>query len=136
MIGGLHGDLILEPSIVNLILSIGGAYIWARLTLLFPSTAVDHRMSFGECWIFTRGNGWRLLLVIFFVGIPIGALISSIENFLGQFDSLSENLLVALVNQTFVFVGFSVCVSALSISYRFLSSGSPAGTTFAGPSAP
>jgi hypothetical protein len=44
--------------------------IYARLSLLFPSTAVDHRMSFGECWAFTRGNGWRLFIIIFLVAIP------------------------------------------------------------------
>ncbi len=136
IVGGALGTLIIEPSIVTLLLNIGVVFIWVRLALLFPSTAVDHRMSFGECWMFTRGNGWRLFLVIFLVEIPIGVLISVTDKFLGQFDSWSVTLVVASANQTMVFIGFAVGVSALSIAYRFPSAGSSVGTTLARPSTP
>ncbi len=136
IIGGMLGILILDPIILTLLLNIGAGFIWARLALLFPSTAVDHRMSFGECWMFTRGNGWRLFLVIFLVEILIGVLISVTDKFLGQFDNWSVTLVVSFANQTMVFIGFAVGVSALSIAYRFLSSGSSAGTTLARPSTP
>ncbi len=98
-------------------------YIMARLALLFPSTAVDHRMSFGECWMITRENGWRLFLVIGLVSIPIDVTIILIE-----FASWPE-LVVAFADQTLSFIGFAVGVSALSIAYRFISCGSSVGTT-------
>ena len=136
LIGGSIGILILDPIILTLLLNIGIAFVWARLAMLFPSTAVDQRMSFGECWMFTRGNGWRLFLVIFLVEIPIGVLITVTDELLGQFDSWSETLVYALVNQTMVFIGFAVGVSALSIAYRFLSPDSSAGTNLARQSTP
>lgn len=104
--------------------------VYARLSLLFPSTAVDHRMSFGECWEFTRGNSWRLIFIIVLVAIPVGviallmslAVTTIVANF-GVSDSLTTNFIVALIDQTFAFISIAVGVSALSIAYRGLMAG-------------
>jgi hypothetical protein len=92
-----------------------------RLALLFPAAAVDHRMTFGECWATTRGNGWRLAIILFLVAVPVWAasnLISAPIGYFGQSNSLTAILLAGLVDQTFGFVGVAVGVTALSIAYR------------------
>lgn len=122
IIGDALSIIIIEP-IALPVGFIGAMYIMARLALLFPATAVDHRMSFGECWMFTRGNGWRLFLVIGLVSSPFEVTIILIE-----FASWPE-LVVAFADQALSFIAFSVGVSALSIAYRFISCGSSAGTT-------
>lgn len=122
IVGDALSIIIIKPIALSVGL-IGAMYIMARLALLLPSTAVDHRMSFGECWMFTRGNGWRLFLVIGLVGIP-----NSVTIILIEIASWPE-LVVAFAIQALSFIGFAVGVSALSIAYRFISSGSSAATT-------
>ena len=119
------GSLLALLAIFALLSLVG--LVYARLSLLFPSTAVDHRMSFGDCWEFTRENGWRLLFIIVLVAIPVGVvallvglLVAVAVAGFGLSDSLTADFIVALVNQTFVFAGIAVGVSALSIAYRAL----------------
>ena len=108
-------------------------FVYARLSMLFPSTAVDHRMSFRECWQFTRGNGWRLGFIIALVAIPVSA-IASLLSFLiaipltdlGLSGSLTAQFVGALIDETLAFIGIAVGVSALSIAYRGLMAGLPA----------
>ena len=93
-----------------------------RLALLFPAAAVDHQMTFGECWATTRGNGLRIAVIVFLVAIPIwgtaSLLSAAIGYFFGQTNSLTALLLAGLVDQTLGFIGVAVGVSALSIAYR------------------
>ena len=101
--------------------------IYARLSLLFPSTAVDHLMSFRECWRFTRGNGWRLALIIFLIGAPVFVIavliqlaVAHILGFLEITESVATSFVAAFVVEAVWFVGIAAGVSALSISYRTL----------------
>ncbi len=101
--------------------------IYARLSLLFPSIAVDHRMSFSECWRFTRGNSWRLALIIFLIAAPIWVVtflirvtIPAIFDLLELSESLTAHFAGALLDEALWFIGIAVAVSALSISYREL----------------
>lgn len=94
-----------------------------RLALLFPATTVDHRMTFGESWETTRGNGWRIAIIVFLVALPIwvaARLLSVPIMFFGQTNSLTAMLLAGLVDQTLGFIGVAVGVSALSIAYRVI----------------
>ena len=101
--------------------------IYARLSLLFPSTSVDHRMSFSECWRITRGNGWRLALIIFLIAAlvwvityPIDVTIAAIFDFLELSESLIAKFIGTFFDEALGFIGIAVGVSALSISYRAL----------------
>jgi hypothetical protein len=127
----LYGSLF-DEAWQMLFLAIFTAYlpmllIYARLSLLFPSTAVDHRMSFSECWRFTRGNSWRLALIIFLIAAPIWVVtflinvtIPAIFDFLELLESLTAHFARTLLNEALWFIGIAVAVSALSISYREL----------------
>ena len=46
------------------ILFIPGTYVFSRLSILFPATAVDQRKDMKWAWDTTKGNGWRLLILI------------------------------------------------------------------------
>ncbi len=101
--------------------------IYGRLSMWFPSTAVDHRMSLRACWAFSRGNGWRLALIIVLVTIPFLVLMLVIYVPLafamlgtGLFSSLTLQFLVGLVQLAISFFVTAAGVSALSIAYREL----------------
>ena len=101
--------------------------IYGRLSMWFPSTAVDHRMSLRECWAFARGNGWRLALIIVLVAIPM-VLLSLFVNVpmmlavigAGLFYSLTVKLVVSLIQLAISLIMTAAGVSALSIAYREL----------------
>ena len=102
------------------------ASVWligARLSLLFPAMAVDHRMTFSECWEFTRGNGWRLFFIIFPVELPVG-LIDRIASLMSiSTGSLIANFVGTLVDVTLWIFGTALGISVLSIAYRALVAG-------------
>ncbi len=132
----LYGSLF-DEAWQMLFLAIFTAYlpmllIYARLSLLFPSTAVDHRMSFSECWRFTRGNSWRLALIIFLIAAPIWVVtilirvtIPAIFDLLELSESLTAHFAGVFLDEALWFIGIAVAVSALSISYRELMEAPP-----------
>lgn len=113
-----------------LLLCVG--WFWGRFAMLFPATAVDQHMKLREGWRFSRGNGWRILWIIVLTTIPIW-IVSTPLNFGMQYagfetgltGSLTVTLIFALITQFFAFVGIAIGVSALSISYQFLSANQP-----------
>lgn len=116
--GGLANTIFLPLYLVGLA---GALVISGRLALLFPAAAVDHQMTFGECWAMTQGNGWRMAVIVFLAAVPIWAaasLLSAPIGYFGQTNSLTAMLLAGLVDQTLGFIGVAVGVTALSIAYR------------------
>ena len=101
--------------------------VYGRLTMWFPSTAVDHRMSLRECWAFSRGNGWRLGAITLLAALPAIVVVLLINllwlgsalpvNLVG---SLTMQFILALVQNGISFIGTAAGVSALSIAYREL----------------
>ena len=131
IVGGLFGSLI--GAIIGMPVGVEVMFagfagfllllIYARLSLLFPSASVDHRMSFSECWRATRGNGWRLALIIVFIVAPVVVilyLIDSIVMTLVPSGSLIVEFADIFLRTALWFIGIAAGVSALSISYRAL----------------
>ena len=101
--------------------------VYGRLTMWFPSTAVDHRMSLRQCWAFSRGNGWRLGGIVLLAAIPLVIPVALISLFSlgivfrsGLGGSLTMQFILALVRNGIGFIGTAAGVSALSIAYREL----------------
>ena len=125
--GGAPGGAVLilvVPAVIAALL------VYARLSLILPATAVDQFLPLRRCWELTRGNGWRLVLIIVIASIPIwvaSAAISYVVNGIvggaGLAGSLSANFLGMLIDQATGFVGIAIGVSVLSIAYRQLGGG-------------
>ena len=102
-------------------------WFFARVSMLFPATAIDNQMSVRKGWKFSRKNGWRLYWIIVFVAIPVWVIswpfslvfsYSGLES--GLYGSLTALVLWGFVTQFLAFIGIAVGVSALSISYKRL----------------
>ena len=69
----LLGFSLLPPVVLGIPIA---GYICARLSLVFPATAISQRPTFADSWRLSRSNGWRLALVMalpYLVLIPLSA---------------------------------------------------------------
>lgn len=110
--GGLYGTLI------PMLAMIPAYYVLSRLSIVFPATAVDRNVDLGWSWRLTRGNGWRL-----FVVVGVLPLITS-----GSIDLLSRRDAGAAETVILTFLGTAVLaieIAALSLSYRELTREEP-----------
>jgi hypothetical protein len=120
-------DSVIPVFLVVFVAFVLSSYLYARLAVLFPAAALDRTMGVREAWAMTKGNGWRLLAIALIAMVP-ASLAASIVQFvfswlavkLGLEATLTANLLVALVDQTFTLTGTALGVTALSIAYRAL----------------
>jgi membrane-anchored glycerophosphoryl diester phosphodiesterase (GDPDase) len=88
-------------------------YIFARLCLVFPATAVDRKVNLKWAWKLTKGNGWRLVLV---VGVLPWIITLLINLLYGGDASTIETVALTFVGCAL----FAVEIAALSLSYREL----------------
>ena len=104
-----------------------------RVLLIFPSIATDQGVSIRQAWKLAKGNTFRFAAIIFLVGFSLRVVFWIIDfsaNFLLTGNVSSESGMVPTIAITRAiqvlenFIGGSVGVSALSLSYRFLT---PAG---------
>jgi hypothetical protein len=99
------------------------AYVAARYSMLLPSSAVGPRMSSSECWKFTRGNGWRLMLINILIAIAVFVITLALEVLqILLFDSegFIADFAAVFFEQLVWFVGLALGISVLSIVYRRL----------------
>lgn len=85
-------------------------YVSARLALTLPAIATDLGFSFRQAWIHSRGNGWRLAIVVF--GLPWFA--SNLASFLSR-DGATVVEIAALLVLGIVLL--AVEAVALSLSF-------------------
>ncbi|MEQ1629153.1 MAG: hypothetical protein ABL873_01450 [Gallionella sp.] len=52
------------PELIKQLISLPAMYVLARLSLAFPAAAIDRSPSLRWSWIRTRGNGWRIFIVV------------------------------------------------------------------------
>jgi hypothetical protein len=88
-------------------------YVFSRLCLIFPATAIDRKPDLKWSWQLTRGNGWRLVLVV----AVLPWLISQLVNLLYRGEATVLETIVLTILGTAL---FAVEIAALSISYREL----------------
>jgi hypothetical protein len=89
------------------------AYLLARCSTLLPALALGHAWAPRAAWEQTRGNGWRLAIVVFL--LPWG-LSETIDWAYASLESPVLVSLLAILRAVFLALG----VIALSLSYREL----------------
>ena len=89
-------------------------YIYVRLAMVLPATAVEDSTSFDRAWALTSGNGFRIIFVIVLASAPVWlAVIALLFVFSTSFLSL---ILLMVARHALPLV--AIC--ALSVSYREL----------------
>ncbi|MES9969028.1 MAG: hypothetical protein ABW092_03280 [Candidatus Thiodiazotropha sp.] len=88
-----------------------GIYVFARLSILFPATAIEHKTTWNWAWDITEGNGWRLVII---VGL-FPALLSLVPAFLSGI-----NLAMDIVLLIAGLILLAVEIIALSVSFNEL----------------
>ncbi len=85
-------------------------YVFSRLALMFPATAIDRTMGVLEAWWLGRGNGWRLLLLV-------GAIPLLIRYGTGWIYSEAPNVAAVVAASVVIALFLAFEVSVLSLSY-------------------
>lgn len=107
---GMSPDWTREPAVIPAL------YFVARLSLVLPAVALDGEVSFKWAWRLTRGNGWRLVVVV-------GVLPWAISQVLGLLYRADPTPVETVALTVIGIALFAVEIAALSISYRDLTTG-------------
>lgn len=98
---------------ISTLAKIPALYVFARLALVFPATALDRRPDLKWAWQRTRANGWRLVVIVTVLPYLISWL-------LGLLYRSEPTMLETTLLATLAIAMFAIGISALSISYREL----------------
>jgi len=93
--------------------SVPAYYLFARLSPVFPATAIDRTVNLRWAWRLTQGNGWRLFLIVAVLPWVISEIVAL----------LYRGNATAVETVVLTFAGsalFAVEIAALSLSYREL----------------
>ena len=101
------------PEWIKLISSIPALYVFARLCLTFPATAIDRSSGLRWSWIRTRGNGWRIFIIVGLFPWLIGMAIWFMWR---EEASILEQVVLTILG----FIGLSIEIIALSFTYKDL----------------
>lgn len=125
LIGAMTGDALdlyggdWVAALVFLLLSLPGAYLGARLSMLLPATAVDRRQGFAWAWALTDGNGFRLVALLWVLPFAYTMLIP---------NWATDNAVLYLVASLVHSAGTALEVAVLSAAFTTLG-----GLTFSAP---
>jgi hypothetical protein len=100
------------------VMKIPPIYVFGRLCLLFPATAIDRVATLRWSWDLTRRNGWRLMIIV--GGLPF--VISCAIDLVYRSEATTvEWLILAAVAVALL----AVEIAAVSLSYRELTKDEP-----------
>src|SRR6266567_1291080 len=88
-------------------------YVFARLCLVFPATAVDRRVTLKWAWRLSKRNGWRLFLIVAVLPWVLSYLVTLFNR-----EKASVMETVAITSVGVAVLAFEI--AALSLSYREL----------------
>lgn len=105
--------LVSDFQLLWIIVTIPAYYVTARLSLVFPATAIDEKATLKWSWQKTRNNGWRMFVVVGVFPWMLSFLVGLIwrEN-----ATLPEVVMLYIAGYFLVVIE----VSALSLSYKEL----------------
>lgn len=99
-----------SPAIM-LLAMLPAAYVFSRLSVLLPATALDERHDMQWAWTLTEGNGMRMMLLVAFVP-ALTALLQAVI--------ASSHPLLELLNTFLTYAVTTVEIALLSVSFRRL----------------
>jgi hypothetical protein len=108
--GGDIGDV---GDWVKQIASIPALYVLARLSLAFPAVAIDRNAGLRWSWTRTRGNGWRIFVVV-------GLFPWLTDMSIGLVWREEATVLEETILSVFTFIGLAIEIIALSFVYKEL----------------
>lgn len=111
-IGLISHDLL--EAITNPIAKVVGTYLFARMALVLPATAIGVRSTLLKSWRQTRGNGWRMVVI---VGVLPWAFDYAVSLVFGDDPGVARALFVSALGT----VVLAIEISLLSLAYRELS---------------
>jgi len=98
--------------------------VYARLSQVLPSAAIDHALTFAESWVLTRGQTSRLFAVIVATWFPTAVIIAVLQEILalslGNSQTLMALFVRAFVGNLMGYLGVALGVSVLSLIYDHL----------------
>lgn len=111
------------PVLLVLVLA-GAVVVYARLSQVLPSAAIEHGLSFGGSWVLTRGHTGRLFAIIAATWFPTAILVSLFQRvmllLLHGSDSFMAIFVRAFVGNVIGYLAVAVGVSVLSLVYDHL----------------
>lgn len=108
-------------------------YFIGRLSLLLPAIAIDGQTSLRTAWLQSKGNGWRMALLVGWMPILLHSLEKALAMYLGiymgnQLTSHSLGIYVGIFSVSEVlllYMFFTIEVAILSLSFLKLTGWSP-----------
>jgi hypothetical protein len=107
------GDVVGWTKVIEFVASIPALYLIARLSLVFPATAIDRPAGLRWAWRMSRGNGWRLVVVV----TVLPWLVSHLVGLLYRDEATAAEIVLLTVIGTAL---FALEIAALSVAYREL----------------
>ncbi len=106
-----------------------------RISLVFPAAAVGKTIGFGDSWLESEGNTWRLFAAVCLGFIPsviipfvLNGMIFGYWFFNAEgtiMPAMPEQMVMSVINIPFWLIGLCVGVSVWSWAYRYLYQGYP-----------
>lgn len=106
-----HQRVVSSMAWLEFMASIPAIYLLGRLSLVLPSIAVDRRLTLKGSWLLTRGNGWRMFVVVGLLPWAMGFLLSLLAR---EDATILEQALLALV----MYAMTAVEIFALSLAFK------------------
>lgn len=102
-------------AILSALAFLPAAYLLARLIVLLPAIAIDRKQNITWAWVLTKGNGWRLMLILW--GLP--AILASVLSASAS-DFWIDNPIGSIVLNLILGLATALEVSLLSVAFKML----------------
>ena len=96
---------------ISLLLAIPSLYLLSRLCLLFPAIAVDRQVGIKWAWSSTKGNGWRIFVVVVFCPWLFSIVIWLVSR---ENATVIEEVALSLIS----YIGLAIEIFILSLTYQ------------------
>lgn len=106
-------------TLVQLVYFPVGYYLFARLSILLPATAIDKIDGLKWVWSITKGNGFRLIVISLIIFSSIFFL-AFIFILIPVYFFIGKGIVFTLTIGTIIYIALLVDIVALSLSYRYL----------------